>query len=77
MVHNGQRDRWMDGKSGWVPHLKNEQIKRKQPCSLCFVNVFKFQENKFKIVQKNFYEIKIILIKRDFSEKPLVTMIIT
>ena len=32
---------------------KNEQI-RKQTCSLCFVNVFKFQENKFKIVKKNF-----------------------
>ena len=33
--------------------VQNEQIKRKQTCSLCFVNVFKFQENKFKIVQKN------------------------
>ena len=33
---------------------KNEQIRRKQTYSLCFVNVFKFQENKFKIVQKNF-----------------------
>ena len=33
--------------------VKNEQIKRKQSCSLCFVNVFKLQENKFKIVQKN------------------------
>ena len=32
--------------------IKNEQIKRKQTCSLCFVNVFKFQENKFKIVQR-------------------------
>ena len=30
--------------------IKNEQIKRKKT-SLCFVNVFKFQENKFKIVQ--------------------------
>ena len=38
-------------KKQWV---KNEQIKRKQICSLSFVNVFKFQENKFKIVQKNF-----------------------
>ena len=28
---------------------KNEQIKK-----TCFVKVFKFQENKFKIVQKNF-----------------------
>ena len=34
--------------------VKNEQIKRKQTCSLCFVKVIKFQENKFKIVQKNF-----------------------
>ena len=32
----------------------SEQIKRKQACSLCFVNVLKFQEIKFKIVQKNF-----------------------
>ena len=57
--------------------VKKEQIKRKQTCSLFFVNVFKFQENKFKIVQKNFSEIKIILIKKDFLEKSLVTMIIT
>ena len=41
--------------------VKNEQIKRKQNCSLCFVKVFKFQDNKFKIVQKNFQE---IIIKR-------------
>ena len=34
--------------------VKNEQIKRKQTCSFCFVSVFKFHENKFKIVQKNF-----------------------
>ena len=34
--------------------VKNEKIKRKQACSLCYVNVFKFQENKFKIVQRNF-----------------------
>ena len=34
--------------------VKNEHIKRKQICSLCFVNVSKFQENKFKIVKKNF-----------------------
>ena len=32
--------------------IKNEQIKRKQIYSLCFVNVFKFQENKFNIVQR-------------------------
>ena len=29
-------------------------IKRKQTCSVGFVKVFKFQGNKFKIVQKNF-----------------------
>ena len=34
--------------------VKNEQIKRKQTYFLCFVNVFKFQEDKFKIVQKKF-----------------------
>ena len=50
-------------------HVKNDQINRKQTCSLCFVNVFEFQENKFKIVQKNFQEIKIILIKKRFLGK--------
>ena len=49
--------------------VKNEKIKRKQTRSLCFVNVFKFQENKFKIVQKNLQEIKIILIKKRFVGK--------
>ena len=44
--------------------VKNEQIKRKRTCSLCFVNVFKFQEKNFKIVRKNLYEIKMILIKK-------------
>ena len=34
--------------------VKNEQIKRKQTCPVCFVKVFKFQENKSKIIQKNF-----------------------
>ena len=34
--------------------VKNEHIKRKQICSKCFVKMFKFQENKFKVVQKNF-----------------------
>ena len=34
--------------------VKNQQTKRKKTSSLCFVNVFKFQETKFKIVQKNF-----------------------
>ena len=48
--------------------VKNEQIKRKQTQSLCFVNVFKFQESKFKIVQKNFCKIKVILIK-DFQSQ--------
>ena len=28
--------------------VKNEQIKRKKTCPLCFVNLFKFQENKFQ-----------------------------
>ena len=49
--------------------VKNELIKRKQTCSLCFVNVFKFQENNFNIVQKNFQEIKIISIKKRFLGK--------
>ena len=44
--------------------VKNGQIKEKQTCSLCFVNGFEFQENKLKIVQKNFQEIKAILIKK-------------
>ena len=33
---------------------KNEQIKRKQTCSVSFVKVLKFQENKFKVLQSNF-----------------------
>ena len=37
--------------------------------SLCLVDVCKFEENKFKIVQKNFYEIKTILIKKRFLGK--------
>ena len=52
-----------------VKNIKNEQKKRKQTCSLCFVNMFKFQENKFKIIQKNFLEIKIVLIKKRFLGK--------
>ena len=32
----------------------NLNIKRKQTCSRGLIKVFKFQENKFKIVQKNF-----------------------
>ena len=34
--------------------VQNEEVKRKQTCSVSFVKVFKFQENKFKIVLKNF-----------------------
>ena len=34
--------------------VKNEQLKRKQTCFVRFVKVFKFQDNKFKIAQKNF-----------------------
>ena len=45
--------------------VKNEQIKRKQTCSVSCVEVFKSQENKFKIAQKKFWEI----IKR-YSGKP-------
>ena len=37
--------------------VKNEQIKIKQTCSVSFVKVCQFQDNKFKIVQKNFLEI--------------------
>ena len=52
--------------------------KKENRLVLCFfLNVFNFQENKFKIVQKNFWEIKIILTKKGFLEKPPVTMIIT
>ena len=57
--------------------VENEQIIRKQTCSLCFVNVFKFQENKIKIVQKNFQQIKMILTKKGFLERPPLIMIIT
>ena len=56
--------------------IKNKQTKRKQTCSSCFVNVFKFQENKFNIVQKSLKEIQVILIKKYFLEKPAVKMII-
>ena len=30
--------------------VKDEQIKRKQTCSVSFVKVFKFHTNKFKIL---------------------------
>ena len=49
--------------------VKDEQIKRKQACSLCRVCVFKFQENNLKIVQKNFQEVRVILIKKRFLGK--------
>ena len=49
--------------------VKNEQIKRKQTYSSCNANVFKFRESKFKIIQKNFKEIKKILIKNRFLGK--------
>ena len=48
------------------------RYKENKTCSVCFVNVFKLQENKFKIIQNNFQEIKII--KKDFLEKPPVTI---
>ena len=34
--------------------VKSEQIKRKQTCSLCFVNMFKFQEKKVEDCSKEF-----------------------
>ena len=40
------------------------KIKRKKTCSLCFVKVFKFRENKFKIVQK-----KILGNKNNINKK--------
>ena len=49
--------------------IKNGQIKRKHTCSLCFINVLKFQENKFEIVQKDLQERKMILIKKRFIGK--------
>ena len=51
--------------------VRNEEIKRKQTCSVGFVKVFEFQDNKFKIVQKNFLE-----IIKDSLENPLVMIII-
>ena len=49
--------------------VKNELIKRKQTYYLCNVNVFKFRESKFKIIQNNISEIKRILIKNRFLGK--------
>ena len=36
---------------------------------LRFASVFKFQKNKFKIVQKSFQEMRIILIKKKILRK--------
>ena len=47
--------------------VKNEEIKRKKP--VCFAKVFKFLENKLKIIQKNFKEI--IIIIRNFLGKAI------
>ena len=41
---------------------QNTNIERKQICSVGFAKVFKFQENKFRIIQKNFQ--KKIIIKK-------------
>ena len=38
---------------------------KKKTCSLCFVNVFKFQENKFRIL----YEIKDFIGKKRLIKK--------
>ena len=51
---------------------KEWRDKKKQTCSVGFVKVFVFQDNKFKIVQKNFLE-----IIKDSLENPLVMIIIT
>ena len=53
---------------------KNTNIKRKQTCSVGFVKTFKFQENKFKIVQKKFVGKN--NDKKNSLEKSTVTMII-
>ena len=44
-TQNDYETEWADKK--WTD-------KKKSDLSLCFENVLKFQENKFKIVQKNF-----------------------
>ena len=40
----------------WNSKSKMNRKKENKTCSVSFVKVFKFQENKFKIVQKNFLE---------------------
>ena len=39
--------------NGYQTASKNDQLKRKQTCSLCFVYMFKFQENKKINSKKN------------------------
>ena len=53
--------------------VKNEQIKGKHTCSLCFVNVFKFEDcsKEFLGNKNNINKNKYLL------ENPPVTMIIT
>ena len=52
---------------------KNEQIKKKQTSSLCFVNVFKVQDRLKKFLRNK----NDINLKKDFFKKPSVIMIIT
>ena len=39
--------------------VKDEQIERKEACIVSFVKVFKFQYNKFKVVQENLWKMLI------------------
>ena len=68
--------------------IAKEQAKREQTHPVCLHAVEKFEKvgnantqwlwnNEFKIVQKNSLEIKNNIKKKDFFEKPLITMIIT
>ena len=57
MMEKVQKVESVNIQSDCKQRVKNEQIKRKQTCSVSFVEVFKFQENKFKIAQKKFQEI--------------------
>ena len=53
-VENYEKVESVNTQKDYETTRKNKQIRRKHTCSLCFVNVFKFQEYKIKIVQKNF-----------------------
>ena len=53
-LHAMEKVESVDMQNDYEKTSKNEQIKRKQTCFLSFVKVFKFQDSKFKIVQKNF-----------------------